>query len=494
MNRHEATTDNPMSAYGSFKDSLRAPIHRWFTYPAGYSHKLVECKIREYGLKQGSWIADPFLGTGTTSVSAKMVGVNSIGVEAHPFVYWIAKTKLCMEYDGDTLGRDAQTVLQSAKSVYEKGIECDDFWPELVYKCFREDTLRRLYALRMAIERHETTEDRRDFLKVALTATLRIVTSAGAGWPYIAPSKYAERTVQRDAFEEFSKRCNLMLHDISTVSVPDLPQSVHRLINGDARSMSKHAPRESIDLMLTSPPYLNNYDYADRTRLETYFWGMYENWGQITHDVRDHLIIAATTQIRRTAMEDVRNCPGIKATCPQIHSELMDVVRQLSKIRTIKRGKKSYDLMVVGYFEDMLKVLRETLVLQKNGSKFVLVLGDSAPYGIHIRTDEIVGRLGVAIGYSDYTVEVIRARGGEMGWKHSATQGPATRKHSHHHQIGNRKWHVVPVSLTPQALWERELASCSRKPFAKASVKRWKRGTALYNPIIWPMGRATSTR
>ena len=61
--------ENP-SAYGSFRDSLRAPVHRWFTYPAGYSHKLVESKIRQYGLKRGDWIADPFLGTGTTSLSA----------------------------------------------------------------------------------------------------------------------------------------------------------------------------------------------------------------------------------------------------------------------------------------------------------------------------------------------------------------------------------------------------------------------------------------
>ena len=65
--------DNVKSEYGSFRDSLRAPIHRWFTYPAGYSHKLVEAKINEYGLSEGSTIADPFLGTGTTSLVAKLL-------------------------------------------------------------------------------------------------------------------------------------------------------------------------------------------------------------------------------------------------------------------------------------------------------------------------------------------------------------------------------------------------------------------------------------
>lgn len=33
---------------GTFQDSLRAPIHRWFKYPAGYSYKLVEMPIDDF--------------------------------------------------------------------------------------------------------------------------------------------------------------------------------------------------------------------------------------------------------------------------------------------------------------------------------------------------------------------------------------------------------------------------------------------------------------
>jgi hypothetical protein len=36
--------------YGTFKDSLNAPVHRWFKYPARYSYRLVEQKIRRYSL------------------------------------------------------------------------------------------------------------------------------------------------------------------------------------------------------------------------------------------------------------------------------------------------------------------------------------------------------------------------------------------------------------------------------------------------------------
>ena len=405
-----AVCESP-STYGSFRDSLRAPVHRWFTYPAGYSHKLVAAKLNQFKLTEGDWIADPFLGTGTTSLVAKESGLNSLGIEAHPFVFWVAQTKMHLDYNLDQLNKDVHRVLEAANIIQRSGFNCEAEWPQLIYKCFETNTLNDLYALRQAILTLDTDPHRRDFLRMALTATLRIVTSAGAGWPYIAPSKHSKRTVVRNAFEEFNKRCNLMVSDVVSLAMRCTTQSEHRLVNGDARSLTEYTECESIDLILTSPPYLNNYDYADRTRLETYFWGLYDSWGQITREVRDHLIIAATTQIRRTAMQGVRWYPGVKAVSPTIQSELVGLSEELSELRMVKGGKKAYDLLVAGYFEDMLKVIQGAYAVLKPGSSFILVLGDSAPYGVHVRTDELVGELAVAAGFSTYDLEVIRKRG-----------------------------------------------------------------------------------
>ncbi|MBL8092464.1 MAG: hypothetical protein JNJ43_19175, partial [Anaerolineales bacterium] len=82
------------SEWGTFKDSLKAPVHRWFTYPAGFSHKAVEHSIEKHGIIQGQTIYDPFMGSGTTNLVAKTLGINSVGTEAHPFVYQITKAKL----------------------------------------------------------------------------------------------------------------------------------------------------------------------------------------------------------------------------------------------------------------------------------------------------------------------------------------------------------------------------------------------------------------
>ncbi len=85
--------------WGTFKDSLRAPIHNWFTYPAGFSYKAVAANLKAHHISEGHVVYDPFMGSGTTNVTAKKLGVNSYGVEAHPFVFRIARTKLNWNID-----------------------------------------------------------------------------------------------------------------------------------------------------------------------------------------------------------------------------------------------------------------------------------------------------------------------------------------------------------------------------------------------------------
>ena len=401
--------------YGSFQDSLKAPIHRWFTYPAGYSYKLVQAKIAGNRLTAQDWIADPFLGTGTTSLAAKLTGLNSVGIEAHPFVFWVAQTKLAFCLDPAELAADAEQVIANAQSVAVPDLGA--VWPALIYKCFTPANLRHLYSLRQAILELDGLPAHKDLLKLALTGTLRTATSAGAGWPYIATNKYGQRVVERDAMTEFKKQCAAFIADLRQVQFEGIPPSEHRLIQGDAREFDRHCEPESIDLIVTSPPYLNNYDYADRTRMETYFWGIYDSWGDITRQVRDNLIIAATTQIRISQMNGIGQCPNVRRVNPEIHGELTEIIGKLATIRKAKAGKKTYDLMVAGYFEDMLKVLEGAYSVLKPGRQFVLVLGDSAPYGVHVRTDELIGELAHSVGFSRYDIEVIRSRGDK--WAHN---------------------------------------------------------------------------
>lgn len=403
--------------YGTFKDSMRAPVHRWFQYPAGYSYRFIEEKIKEYGLNHTSWILDPFLGSGTTAVVAKQVGINSIGIEAHPFVCEVACSKIFWEYDlqrlQEVIFKVIKLVEHRASNGYLHKVNPDQL-PELVNKCYSPFNLKKLLIIRDTILELKEPPEYKNFLKLILTNVLRTASKAGTGWPYIAPSKYHEKAVELDGIAEFNKYAHQFFNDLLYVRSNFIHKVDCRIVLGDARDLLKNIKKASIDLAITSPPYLNNYDYADRTRLETYFWGKYSSWGEITNEVRDKLMMAATTQVRRSSFNEdspLHNC--IRETSPIIFSELSEKIKALSDARMTKGGRKSYDLMVAGYFNDMYRVIKGVYRALKHGCDFVMVLGDSAPYGIYIPTEEYLGEIAKGIGFRSYSVEILRTRGGK---------------------------------------------------------------------------------
>jgi DNA modification methylase len=400
---------------GTFQDNLRAPIHRWFKYPAGFSYRLVEALMDDRGLVPGNWILDPFVGCGTTAVVAKERGVNSIGIEAHPFVWWVARVKCFWEYDMSSLHRSMLTLIRHLHQARWDEVGTVDKYPALVHKCYSPANLQKLDFIRETIYQLDCPDEERDFFLLALTDTLRTASRAGAGWPYIAPSKYHEKQ-ERDAIEAFCQQVQAMYKDLLVVQGRRQlhVRSECLLLQMDARDPYPVEP-ESIDLAVTSPPYLNNYDYADRTRLEMYFLGWARSWRDITEQVRDRLIVAATTQIRRSAFPDHPLSDDVREVAPRVYAELSDKIHQLEERRRHKGGKKSYDLMVAGYFNDMLQVLKQVYRVLKKGSEFVLVLGDSAPYGVHIPTEEYLGELGLGVGFREYRIQPLRTRGEKWG-------------------------------------------------------------------------------
>jgi len=411
--------------WGTFKDSLRAPIHNWFTYPAGFSYKAVESSIHKHSIKSGQVIYDPFMGSGTTNLVAKKLGIHSYGVEAHPFIFRITKTKMNWEIDRGEIAhalREIEAQVRTRKKSFN-GTDIQIFlqkeFPELVLKCYENDTLLDLLFIRNAITEGVFSQEIKDLFFVGLTSILRQVSTAATGWPYIAPNKQKTSSLNKNAMSEFSRQIKKMADDIQTTvfeAKKDYQDYFHKIFNADSRQTQALIPGSCVDHVFTSPPYLNNFDYADRTRLELYFWGEAKNWGDISENIRTKLITSATTQISRG---DPRYnlSAELQESCPDVFEFLQKSVSRLSEIRLTRGGKKSYDHLVSGYFNDMFQIITEVYRVLKPDTKATFVLGDSAPYGVHIPTDNLIGKIGVGIGFSDYRIDVLRERGGK--WKNN---------------------------------------------------------------------------
>ena len=87
----------------------------------------------------------------------------------------------------------------------------------------------------------------------------------------------------------------------------------------------------------------------------------------------------------------------------------------LEKICKERKGKKSFHILMMHYFEDMYNVLKEMRRVLSQNSKAYLILGDSAPYGIYTPTTQFLGEIATSIGFNNYEIYKIRSRGHK--WK-----------------------------------------------------------------------------
>lgn len=403
--------------WGTFRDSLKAPVHGWFTYPAGFSYKAVEHSIKKSGLQEGfATIYDPFMGSGTTNIVAKSLGYHSLGVEAHPFVHRITMTKFYWELTLDEINESVEylhKILVATDRPQQMLELLNNEFPELILKCFLPETLFELLVLRNGIAQIALRNEVKEFLRTALICTLRDVSIAATGWPYIAPNKIKITSMSKKGWETYKNRVYKMYGDIMEIRRNASPlHTNHGLFYGDSRDTTTQIDDNSADHIFTSPPYLNNFDYADRTRLEMYFTGEAKNWGEISDMIRTKLMTSATTQINRQDSK-YEFLSDFQAECPEQYRFLRKATLDLAEVRLTKGGKKSYDLMVIGYFNDMYKILKDNFRVLKPDSKALYILGDSAPYGVHIPTDELIGQIGVAIGFKRYSIQLLRERGGK---------------------------------------------------------------------------------
>ena len=92
----EVKVDQDYSA--TFAGNMSLPVHKWYRYTAGFSAAWANQLIKEEKAKGRKRVIDPFAGSGTVLLESEFENVESIGIEAHPYVYKIAKAKLSWDY------------------------------------------------------------------------------------------------------------------------------------------------------------------------------------------------------------------------------------------------------------------------------------------------------------------------------------------------------------------------------------------------------------
>lgn len=390
----------------TFLDNLSLPIHRWFRYSAGFSALWVRQLIEQEKKRGRSRVLDPFSGSGTLLLEAEFCNVEAMGVEAHPFVARIAKAKLHWQQNPKVFRDYAFSILEQAK---KNEIDASES-PKLIKNCYPPETLTRLESLRRAWNNAADGSPVSELTWLALASILRQCSPVGtAQWQYVLPAKTKAKVL--DPYEAFIIKI-LLISDDMTRRLSQVHGPKATLYWDDARICSQ-IPDGWANLVITSPPYANNYDYADATRLEMSFFGEIRGWGDLQDAIRKYLVRSCTQHVAKLQGEtyQIINEPLLEP----IQKELTETCEQLEAEKDKHGGKKPYHTMIAAYFSDMAKVWIALRRVTSPNALVCFVVGDSAPYGVHVPVDRWLGELAVAAGFTSYTFEKTRDR--NVKWK-----------------------------------------------------------------------------
>lgn len=162
------------------KDAKEKAVHRWYLFPHSFTDNLVHALIDEWYLNGQDRVLDPFVGTGTTLLAAKEMGVPGNGYDLSPLAVLASNTKTA------TFSRKR---LEATWQTLESTLICSSaslnrVYPELVQKALPEGRLEALDAVATSIESLKCSSSEQDFFRLALLSIIPRFSHAVAtgGW------------------------------------------------------------------------------------------------------------------------------------------------------------------------------------------------------------------------------------------------------------------------------------------------------------------------
>lgn len=396
---------------GTNSNNKTEPIHRWFSFLPGFSHVFIKTTLEYFYPDKDSKdfiTLDPFMGSATTAVAGKNFGINVVGNESNQFLYKIGQGKTHVMKNTELLEKVKKEVLDKTNDNWKKQNIYEE--NKLLIKCYKKANLQKLVALRNIYNSDFVSEKVRPYLFIAISALLPRCSNVGISIPYVS---WSHERIPEEPLKLFGKIFDNIKEDLSSIETQGDTET--KIYLHDSRIENSKIKKDSIDLVFTSPPYLNNFDYGEALKVYSYFWGFTKNWHEITEKVRNKSLTSATTHYKELEYNSLlpKEILGKKfiSDAPRTANIIAEKIKLIIKAKSKKNRKKSFDILTALYFKDMHNVLSEMHRVLKDDSLCFITIGDSAPYGVYVPTDEILGKLAVEIGFSKYSLETLRTRG-----------------------------------------------------------------------------------
>ncbi len=391
-------------------DNNKEPIHRWFPFLAGFSNKLVLETIKFFNLTN-KVIYEPFMGSGTTGVVGKEIGVNVIGNESNEFLYRICKLKTRIDMSPTKFDKSAKRFLEICRDGWRRTSVKDE--DPILKRCYSLHQLKKLVCLKERLSEEKWISNNvKEYLFMAVTMALPKTSNVGINVPYIS---WRHQKKPEEVFKVFERSIKVIKEDLEFARKRYRNNSKVKVYLHDSRIPNQAISDNSVDGIFTSPPYLNNFDYGESLKVFLYFWGYSSNWNDISKKIRYKAVASATTYYKESVLKS--NQPDkilgnqMLKDAPLMCEKIKKIGESIRSAKIRKGSKKNFELLTYMYFKDMFKSLKEMYRITRINSLNFMIVGDSAPFGVHVPTDIFLGEIGKEIGFSSYEIIPLRERG-----------------------------------------------------------------------------------
>jgi excisionase family DNA binding protein len=395
----------------AFSENNSLPIHRWVPWIAGFSAGFVEDVLRRFvpaRLNGPYCVLDPFAGVGTTLVTAMLAGYDVYGFEINPYASQVCQLKLSVgRIDAvrleSAIARFTRTVTQAVESgrtplsspphgfVTREGFFSPAIERKVLHVCdfirsLDDDLIRKCFELALVSEFV-------GFSNYSYEPSLSTRTAAG-------------RVPVRDApvVGIVARKLSLMLHDIRTAqrrlqAMGRQPRAVFHA--GDFFEGQAVMEPQSVDLVVTSPPYLNNYHYVRNSRPQAYWLDLVRS----PEDLRE-----VEERSFGKYWQTVRG--GLEVPLEFHMPELEQAIAALRERNASKGqyGGPGWANYAATYFNDAFRFAQSLRHLLRPTGMAVVVLGNSILQGVEFKTDVLFGRICEVCGLRVTESHLLRAK------------------------------------------------------------------------------------
>lgn len=364
----------------TFVPNKRIGIHNWYPYTQGFSDQLVKSLIEELHLTSPT-VLDPFGGCGTTALTCRRLGLHSISIDISPFVSWVSQVKTTVWNAGAL--ETTLKMLDFKKARFAKKPEkyvFDDF----LSKAYSPYILSQIQGLIKFFRSALVRRKEQDFFLLGLISIMEQVSQIrkhGSHYRFMLDSeniglqKLTTKIIAPDTniIPFLLEKLKSMIADVKMYEFKK-PLSQCKIITASAVKMP--IKNDSIDAIITSPPYLNRNNYIAQHKAELALLGLVKDYSEFRNLVRSTL---------RSHVES-----SLDGTPVTSFSEVRTI---LEKLENINQNNPKIPHMIAGYFEDLNVVIKECYRVLKPKGEAAFVVGNTRWCGIVVPVDHLVANI-----------------------------------------------------------------------------------------------------